>query len=1437
MQKIYKLLLTVLAILSITFSISAQNNFFTDAGQNRTVSTTGERIIVPQKFRTAGLDIQAMKFFLWTLPAEQNFLYNRNQAPIISLPMPDGSIARFHVWESSIQEPELAAKFPEIRTFAGQGIDDPTASIRFDFNPYFGFSAQIRSSVNGRYFIDPYARRDINNYISYFSKDMPNRSAFKCSVQDTPIEEIMARTTAGPCLGTQLRTYRLAFTCTGEFALAVGGGLAGPTHAAIVTGINRVTQVYEDELAVRLVLIANNNLIEYLNPATDPWLNNGSITELNSITGIINGVIGSLGYDIGHLGCTASDAGVAGLGVVCSGSKGRGLTGGLNPVGDFYYIDFVAHEMGHQFGADHTYNSNNCASPGGSYEPGGGTTIMAYAGICSASENIQPNSDPIFHALSFDQIGNFVTTGSACAVLTATGNTLPVINALPNNNISIPINTPFTLTATASDANGDAITYNWEGWDLGTAGSWPTAVTSTSRPLFRTRLSKTSGSRTFPDIRVIAANYPGTGAPSVMDGLRGEVLPQVARTMKFRLTVRDNRAGGGGVVSAGEGCQSATTFQVNAVGTTPFAVTSPNGGENYFLGSTQTITWNNAGTTAAPFNVANVRISISSDGGLTYPVEILASTPNDGSEAVTIPGPITALARIRVEAIGNIFFDISNANFTVAAPPNSFDFSNTTPVVASCPAGPSMTASLGTIQNGAFSTPIVLTTSTPPAGTSVSFSTNPVNPGSSTAVTLNNTNLLNAGNYTITVTGTAGAIVKTRDIVFTITAGTNPAITAQPANQTICVGANSSFSISSATATAFQWQVSTDGGTIFSNLSNGGVYTGVTTATLNITGATALLNNYRYRCIASTQCGSTTSGAGILTINNPPAITSSPSDITLCAGSNNTFTVVATGSGLTYQWQLSPAGCTGPWTNIPTATAASFTLTGIVAGQNNTGYRCIVTGSCAPSATSNCALLNVFTTVAITTQPSNIAVCEGSNTSFTVAGSGAGIIYQWQVSTDGGGSFTNITNGGVYTGATSATLAITGATFSLNNYRYRCQLSNATCTTPGVSNAGILTVNTLPAISTQPTAKTICVGGNTSYTTAATGSGVVFQWQLSIDGGTTFSNLSNAGVYTGVNTTTLTITGATAAMNNYRYRCIATGICAPAATSNPATLTVINPVSITTQPAGSALCSGSNTSFTVAGTSTETIVYQWQVSTDGGSTYTNISTGGVYSGATTTTLTITGAVTGLNNNRYRCQLSNTTCTAPTASNAAVLNVRQLPTVNLVASPLTSLLPGQTTTLTASPSATTGGTLTTNWLYNGAAPVPAITGNSYVVNVERTGTYQMQIQEIFSAPSLVCSNQSAIVTISAAVSSNLFIFPSPNDGRFTVSYYNNGGASTKRKIAIFDSKGANVYNREFAIAGPYTLLNINLERGSRGIYYVVVGDATGFKLADGKVHVR
>lgn len=1405
-----KILLSLFTVI-IFSTIHAQNNFFADKGENKIVQTTGQRVIIPEKYRSSSMDMLAMKNFLWSLPSEKN-VSNRTAAPIIELPMPDGKMAKFRVWESNIQEPELAAKFQEIKTFAGQGIDDPYATIRFDYNPYFGFSAQILSP-NGRIFIDPYARRDIGNYISYYLRDYKKSTEFNCFTPDAPVNESIMPD-AGPSRGTELTTYRLAFTCTGEFAQAVGGGLAGPTHAAIVTGVNRLTQVYEDELAIRLVLVANNNLIEFLDPTSDPFNNNGS-SDLNIITSAINSAIGFDSYDIGHLGCTASNAGVAGLGVVCGSSKGRGLTGGLNPVGDAYYIDYVAHEMGHQFSAPHSFNSNSCASAGGSYEPGSGTTIMAYAGICSATENIQPNSDAIFHAISYDAITNFITTGNGagCGVTTPTGNSLPVITSMGSNNLSIPINTPFTLIASATDADGDAITYNWEGWDVGPSGSWPSAATSTTRPLFRTRLSKTTGSRTFPDIRVIAANYPGTAAPSAMDGLRGEVLPQVARTMKFRLTVRDNRAGGSGVVSGGEGSQIATTFQVNAAGTAPFAVTAPNGGESYFGGSSQTITWNVVGTDQAPINVANVKISLSTDGGLTYPTVITNSTPNDGSEVLTLPAVVSTTAKIKIEAIGNIFFDISNANFTIDAAPNGFTFNNPAPVVSACPAGASMQATLSATYNGSFTTPITLTASGNPGGTTVVFGTNPLTTGTtSSTVTLTGTNTLAAGSYIVAVTGTAGSIVQTINITFTITAGAGPVIGTQPAPQTICAGANATFTVA-ATGT-YQWQVSTAAVPTFTNIG------GATSASYTITGAAAALNGNQYRCVVSSQCGSTNSNSALLTVNTAPVVVTNPQSVTLCTGSNNTFIVGASGSGLTYQWQVSTPAVPA-FTDIPTANSASYILTGITAGMNGNQYRCVVSGSCTPPATSAAALLTVVTSVTITSQPVNTVVCDGANTSFSVVGSGSGIIYQWQV--NNGTGFVNISDIPPYSGATSATLSITGATTALNTYQYRCQLSNATCTTPGVSNAATLSINLLPFISVNPLNATICVGSENTFSVTASGTGITYQWQISTTAVPAFTDIPAA------NAATYVVSAVTAGMNGNQYRCVVTGTCsASTATSTAATLTTISPVVVSTQPGNAEICSGSNTSFTVAGTSSQAISYQWQVSTAAVPAFTNIA------GATSATLSLSAVTTGLNGNQYRCLLSNTTCTVPVASNTSVLTVRQLPTVGLAAAPLLSLLPGKTTTLTATPSVQTTGTLTTSWFKNGTAITNS--GNTRIINVENTGTYKVNIQEVF-ASGLTCSNQSADVVIGATVSDKLFIFPSPNNGQFTVSYYNNGGNSTNRTVTVYDTKGDRVRHKTFTVAGPYTLLAIDIRGTHKGVYYVVVGDANGKVLADGKVVVQ
>lgn len=276
----------------------------------------------------------------------------------------------------------------------------------------------------------------------------------------------VASLTAAACLGTNLRTYRLALACTGEYAVAVAG--AGPTvpavAAAMLTSINRVTGVYEREVSLRMTLIANNNNLIYLNGATDPYTNNNGGTMLGENQANIDAVIGNANYDIGHVFSTGG-GGIASLNSPCiTGNKARGVTGLPNPVGDAFDIDYVAHEMGHQWGGNHSMAGCGASPASTKYEVGSGTTIQGYAGICAA-ENIQPNSDPVFHAISFDEISNFITTGggNTCGVSTATGNTLPIIATLANNNLSIPVSTPFTLSGTATDQNNDPLSYCWEG--------------------------------------------------------------------------------------------------------------------------------------------------------------------------------------------------------------------------------------------------------------------------------------------------------------------------------------------------------------------------------------------------------------------------------------------------------------------------------------------------------------------------------------------------------------------------------------------------------------------------------------------------------------------------------------------------------------------------------------------------------------------------------------------------------------------------------------------------------------------------------------------------------------------------------------------------------------------------------------------------------------
>ena len=674
-RKFYLLLFVIVCSLSV----NAQKGKYWSAnneGRNNIITDKAvARVSYPSTFKLFNLNVDPLRLELFSAVGNTS-----RHSTVISLPNAEGEIEQFQVFEASNFEPDLQARFPEIRAFSGKGITDKAATLKLSISPQ-GIQIMIFRTDKENEFIEAYSQ-DHTVYAVFKSQRKPGQLPWICSTQDrvlaSDINTQISNTNITARSGGDIKTMRLAQSCNGEYANYFNAFSAADVAlvlAAFNATLTRCNGVYEKDLALHLNLIAATTNVIFYNPGSDPY---SMLSKWNlELQQTLTATIGSANYDIGHMFGASGGGGNAGcIGCICvdpannnSLAKGAGITSPADaiPEGDNFDIDYVVHEVGHQLGGNHTF-SMSLEGTGVNKEVGSGITIMGYAGI--TSQDVAPHSIDIFHEASIAQIqANLASKTCPVTTVISANNATPVVAAV--SNYTIPTSTPFALTGSATDANaGDILTYCWEQNDNSTTSgnssvASPTKATGPNWLSFSPTISPT---RVFPKLSTILAGLNVTPVIPGGDAIANiEALSSIARTLNFRLTVRDNSPySSTAPVTVGQTSFTDMTVTVSNV-SGPFAVSSPNTAVSWQALSSQTITWTVNNTTAAPVSCSNVNILLSTDGGFTWPIILAANTANDGSEVVTIPNNATTTARVKVASVGNIFFDLSNTNFTITA--------------------------------------------------------------------------------------------------------------------------------------------------------------------------------------------------------------------------------------------------------------------------------------------------------------------------------------------------------------------------------------------------------------------------------------------------------------------------------------------------------------------------------------------------------------------------------------------------------------------------------------------------------------------------------------------------------------------------------------------------------------------------------------------------
>lgn len=757
----------------------AQLNFWEkSARENIMPSQTIKRLTIPTNYEVFSLDLENFKTTLLSAPKRE---VSSESNLIMSFPNAEGELENYRVYEASVMHPNLQAQFSDIRSYVGLGVDNKTAMIRFS-TTLFGVHAMLFEGNREVHYIDTYTN-DLREYIVYSRKNIQPTEAFNCLVEDELVGEIdgihfSPRNNNSIFSDTGIfRTYRLAMACTIEYAQfhwqAAGMTAATPevtrktaVLAAMNVSMTRINGIYERDMSLTMQLVPNNLDIIFI--TSDNFNNNNAGTLINQSQTVIDGIIGTANYDIGHTVSTGG-GGLAQLNAPCTGNKARGITGSFAPVGDPFDVDYVAHEMGHQFGATHTQNNNCQRTAATAVEPGSASTIMGYAGICAP--NVQNNSDAYFHAFSLAQMDNFVSGVGNCSNNISNNNDAPIIQPIPN--YTIPRSTAFVLEGNATDANGDGLTYCWEQTDTGFAIQPPTATDATNGPRFRSRNPSTNPNRYMPIMATIL-----TGATSNA----WEVVPSIAKTMNFSLVVRDNRTPNGGQTAR-------TNMSVTTVANAgPFLVTAPNTNVSWQAGTNQNVTWDVAGTTSNGVNTPYVDIYLSTNGGSSFPILLASSVPNDGSEIITVPNSVGTTNRIMVKGHNNIFLDVSNSNFSITAPVSTMAIAFNGVAGEqnkSVCQGSNIVFNLAYQTFGGFNADTTFSATGNPTGTTISFSPTSASTQGNIQMQVTTTASTPIGLHPIMVTATSGSTTKTVNMYVEVVSGNFSDITlTSPANAT-----------------------------------------------------------------------------------------------------------------------------------------------------------------------------------------------------------------------------------------------------------------------------------------------------------------------------------------------------------------------------------------------------------------------------------------------------------------------------------------------------------------------------------------------------------------------------------------------------------------------------------------------------------------------------